>query len=248
MYKRGSGSFKTDVDCYNDSDNSTYTVAKVLGDTIDGIQTGTGSAGNGALFRQLLTGAKWDIIIIHQVSGFSNDYSTWFGNTDGGYLKELIQIIRMTNPQATIGTYLIHSYISTYSKNTEKSSLLRWENISNAIKEFVNDCGIDLIIPYGTAVQNLRASSLNDDANEFSTDGTHMASGIGDYVASCCYYQSLFAPRFGVSVIGNTYRNTSLDETTAGVKVIDDDNALLAQKAAMLATYNMFEINNPDNY
>lgn len=244
-YLRAGSSFKTIVECYNDSDVQTYSINKIIGDTISGVQTGTAEAGDGTLFRQALNNCEWDLILIHQVSDYANDYSLWFGDGDGGYLKELIQILKTTNPQASIGTYLVHSYRSTYSKNTEKSSLLRWQNICKSIIKFINNTGIDFIIPYGTAVQNLRATSLNDQ-NEFSTDGTHMADGLGDYVAACCYYQSLFAPRFGKSIMGNLYRDTSVDTTKAGVKVIDDANALLAQKAAMLATYNMFQINNPE--
>lgn len=86
--------------------------------------------------------------------------------------------------------------------------------------------GIDFIIPYGTAVQNLRASSLND-GRDFSTDGTHLADGLGDYVAACCYWQSVFAPRFG-SIEGNTFRITDLDEDTKGVKNVTDETAPIA--------------------
>lgn len=104
--------------------------------------------------------------------------------------------------------------------------------------------GIDFVIPYGTAVQNLRATSLND-GSDFSTDGTHLADGLGDYVAACCYWQSMFAPRFG-SIVGNTFRKTDLDENTKGVKNITDETASIAQKAAMWATYNWYEVVNPE--
>lgn len=71
---------------------------------------------------------------------------------------------------------------------------------------------------------------------------------LEDYVASCCYYQALFAPRFGTSIIGNSFREVNLDENIAGVKNINDLNAHTAQKAAMLADYNMWSIMNPDDY
>lgn len=244
-YHRPSGSFKSDVNCYNDSDTENYEVARVSGKTISGIEEGTFSGSDGSKFRQLISATKWDLIIIHQVSTYANDFSVWGGHTAGGYLKELIQILKTTNPQASLGFLLVHSYTSEYSRNTEGSSVERWKNIAESVKKLISNYGIDFIIPYGTAVQNLRESSLCDE-NEFSTDGLHMADGIGDYVSACCYYQSLFAPRFG-SVVGNTYRNTSLDTTVPGVELINDANALLAQKAAMWATYNMFELTNPDD-
>ena len=244
---RGGASFKSWYDCYNDNDDySGYSIGLKAGDAISGISGQAGSY-EGALFRNALSAVKWDVILIHQVSSYANEFTQWNEHGKGGYLKEFIQILRKTNPQASIGFLLVHSYRSTYVSNAEGSSLKRWENIAKATQQFKAHYGVDFIIPYGTAVQNLRASSLND-ANEFSTDGTHMATGLGDYVASCCYYQSLFAPRFGKSILGNTFRDTSLDESEAGVKKIDDANALVAQKAAMLATYNMWEIMNPDDY
>ena len=244
---RGGASFKTWYDCYNDMDTyDSYSIGKKYGIELDGI-AGSIDGKDGSLFRNALQSVKWDIILIHQVSSYANDFSVWEGNSDGGYLKEFIQIIRKTNPQASIGFLLVHSYRSTFSSNKEGSSLLRWQNIVNATKEFKQKYGIDFIIPYGTAVQNLRASSLSD-ANEFSTDGTHLAEGLGDYVASCCYYQSLIAPRIGISVFGNTFRTTGLDESIAGVKNITDDTAVVAQKAAMLATYNMWDVMNPDEW
>lgn len=246
MAYRGSGSYKSWVDCWNDRDTQEYRIEFCTGTQIQGI-SGYGSASNGALFRKSLESVKWDIILIHQVSTYSNDYSLWEGDGDGGYLMELIQIIRKTNPQATIGYLMTHSYRGTYWANTEKSSLKRWENIVEATKQLKAEYGIDFIIPYGTAVQNLRASSLND-AYEFSEDGTHLGAGLGDYVAGCCYFQSLLAPRYGVSILGNSFRITNLDESVNGRKNVTDKTAHVAQKAAMLATYNMWDLSNPDDY
>lgn len=243
---RPSASFKTWTDCWNDKDNSNYSIDFCAGTRIDGI-SGNGSGNNGTLFRNVLESVKWDIILIHQVSTYSNDYTLWEGHGDGGYLMELIQIIRKTNPQATIGYLMTHSYRSTYWSNTEKSSSKRWQNIAEATRQLQANYGIDFIIPYGTAVQNLRESSLND-SYEFSEDGTHMASGLGDYVSACCYYQFLLAPRYGKSILGNTFRVTNLDESIGGRRNVTDKTALTAQKAAMLATYNMWEILNPDKF
>lgn len=245
LYKaiRSSGSFKTWVDCYNNKDNSTYSVSKTYGDSL-GID-GSGAANNGETFRNALA-VKWDVILIHQVSNFATDYDSWKTQSASGYLKEFIQILRQTNPQATIGFLMVHSYRSNYSGNTEKSSELRWVNIAEATKRIVREYGIDFVIPYGTAVQNLRASSLNDDY-EFSEDGTHLGAGMGDYVAACCYYQSVVAPINGVSIIGNSYRVTSLTEGSGKMNVTDE-TAPIAQRAALLATCNMWEVVNPEDY
>ena len=243
---RPNGSFKTWVDCWNDVDNETYSIDFCTGTSLSGI-SGYGKACDGALFRKALQSVKWDIILIHQVSTYSNDYSVWEGNGAGGYLQELIRIIRMTNPQATIGFLMTHSYRGTYWANSEGSSFLRWRNIVEATKSLKLEYDIDFIIPYGTAVQNLRASSLND-SYEFSEDGTHMGTGLGDYVASCCYFESLLAPRYGVSIWGNTFRLTTLNESIGGRKNITDQTAIVAQKAAILATLDMWSVSDPDDY
>ena len=243
---RPSASFKTWVDCWNDSDNEYYSIDFCAGTSLGGI-SGSGSASDGALFRKALQSVKWDIILIHQVSTYSNDYSLWEGNGAGGYLQELIRIIRVTNPQATIGYLMTHSYRGSYWANSEGSSYLRWRNIADATKQLKLEYGIDFIIPYGTAVQNLRVSSLND-GYEFSEDGTHMGAGLGDYVAGCCYFESLLAPRYGVSIWGNTFRLTNLDESKGGRRNITDQTAIVAQKAAILATLDMWNISDPDGY
>lgn len=243
---RPSASFKTWVDCWNDSDNEYYSIDFCAGTSLGGI-SGSGSASDGALFRKALQSVKWDIILIHQVSTYSNDYSLWEGNGAGGYLQELIRIIRVTNPQATIGYLMTHSYRGSYWANSEGSSYLRWRNIADATKQLNLEYGIDFIIPYGTAVQNLRASSLND-GYEFSEDGTHMGAGLGDYVAGCCYFESLLAPRYGVSIWGNTFRLTNLDESKGGRRNITDQTAIVAQKAAILATLDMWNVSDPDGY
>ena len=243
---RPSASFKTWVDCWNDSDNEYYSIDFCAGTSLGGI-SGSGSASDGALFRKALQSVKWDIILIHQVSTYSNDYSLWEGNGAGGYLQELIRIIRVTNPQATIGYLMTHSYRGSYWANSEGSSYLRWRNIADATKQLKLEYGIDFIIPYGTAVQNLRASSLND-GYEFSEDGTHMGAGLGDYVAGCCYFESLLAPRYGVSIWGNTFRLTNLDESKGGRRNITEQTAIVAQKAAILATLDMWNVSDPDGY
>ena len=246
LYKitRGASSYKSWVDCYNDRDTKKYALSKLVGKDIEGLSRANGEIGDGSLFRSVLE-TGWDLIIIHQRSNYATDYDSWLGTGDAGYLKEYIEILRHANPDATIGFMLIHSYADHYSSNAGGSSLERWKKIAAATKRFIADYGIDFVIPYGTAVENLRASSLND-GSDFSTDGSHLADGIGDYVAGCCYYQALFAPRSGLSVIGNSFTKTDFDETAKGVKNISAANAILAQKAALAACEDMYSINNPD--
>lgn len=254
MAIRAGGSFKTWVDCYNDTDTYTYYTAcrdgKILpelGELANAVVRS--QAYDGANFRKLLTAVDWDIIIIHQASECSHNYNLWKLDGVTGYLNELYTLIKETNPQALIGTYIIHSYREGYKNGTKVygPSLDRWKQNANAVREMLQEYEIDFVIPYGTAVQNLRASSLQDEY-EFSHDGTHLASGIGEYVASCCYYETIFAPMYGIGIMGNSYRKDSYDETKPGVVSITDSTAPLAQKAAIMAVNDMFNVHNPDTY
>ena len=65
--------------------------------------------------------------------------------------------------------------------------------------------GIDIVIPTGTAIQNARNTSLiGNTGGELTRDGAHMAFGVGRYIVAATWFQSLLAPIFGVSILGNT--------------------------------------------
>lgn len=249
LYKaiRGSSSFKTWYDCYHDQDNVGYSISKVVGG-IDADITGTAAANNGERFRNTLINNEWDLIIIHQVSTYAPYYERWEENNNAGYLSKFIRLIRKHQPKATIGFLLVHSYWSGYGGNTEHSSLQRWKLIAESAMKLRANYGIDFIIPYGTAIQNLRASSLNNDY-DLTADGTHCANGLADYTAACAYYQSLFAPRYGVGILGNSARiNVQQTETYPSSDIsVTDENAPIAQVAAMAACYNWYECINPED-
>lgn len=131
--------------------------------------------------------------------------------------------------------------------NTEHSALERWKLIASSIEQLTKDYDIKFIIPYGTAVQNLRATSYNNEY-DLTRDGSHLGFGLARYAAACCYYQSLIAPRSGISVIGN---RTKFDATKvksdyhSSISVVDS-NAYIAQLAADLATKHPYECINPE--
>lgn len=253
---RGGASFKSWYDCYNDADKTTrYYITHKSGKPLSTEpswtevteQTDDGCI-NGEAFRHLLNNTDWDLIIIHQASTYAADYDKWEKQESAGYLREFIRLVKETNPQATIGTYLVHSY-NTNNENYSKygTSLDRWKACGEAVKSLKQNYGIDFVIPYGTAVQNLRSSSLQDNF-QFSHDGTHLGRGLGCYVASCCYFQSLFAARYDVNIVGNPYNNISLSDAANGEVPVNTANALVAQTAALLAVCDMFKVQNPDEH
>lgn len=137
----------------------------------------------------------------------------------------------------------------TYSSNTNNLFKL----IADSYHQFCIDYGVDFIIPYGTAVQNIRQSLINTTEYGFSNDKLHLAPGIGQYVACAAYFETLITPRYGVSIMGNPYRVSISDSQRNSASYPDelisvtDENAYLCQKSAVLAVHDMFNINNPDN-
>jgi len=249
LYKatRGSGSFKNWYDRYFDNDDHSYSINKVLGGIKANITTGRGDGTDGALFRETLQNEKWDIIIIHQYSIYAPYYEEWGTTGNGGYLNELLSLIKEKQPQAEIGFLLVHSYWDEYRGNKEHSSYARWQLIANSVKQLCEDYGINFVIPYGTAIENLRSSTLNNEY-DLTKDGSHCGIGLCRYTAACCYYESLIAPRNGISVLGNPARYDASSSTSKYPAVsVTDENALIAQKAAVLATKYWYECKNPEN-
>ena len=245
----GGGSFKKWYDIYND-EGEAYAIGKVAGKTLDGIATGQAPAGDGSSFRAALSNARWDIVVVQHASAYLTDYDSWSSTTGaGGYMTLFLPIVRSTNPQASIGFVLCHSYSDDYQYNPEHSSDERWIGIVEAAKSFCAAHDVSFLVPYGTAIQSLRGTGLNDNANDFTHDGTHLAAGIGRYTAAACLFQALIAPHTGKSIVGNTYTNTSVpDDPTdgsTGIVQITADNARLAQIAAFKAVYDPYSLSEP---
>lgn len=264
---RGGAYFRSWVNMYKEADDYSYAVQKQAGDSISGVVQGQYSGLDNSWFVDLLK-KDWDIILIHSSSIYSDNYEEWTGDGEAGGLTEYLRIIKTYCPQAAIGFYLIHSQPgwNTSSPQIGETSTERWQRMADGVKWMMANYGIDLVIPYGTAVESLRMTSINpldpivndgETKNDFIQDGNHLSSGIGDYVAACTYFEALFAPRYNVTVLGNTFRKQDIEPTenditnygeraTASIVQINDANALLAQRAAILAVNDMFNLHNPE--
>ena len=242
---RGSGSFATWVNAYHGLDNNNYMCRKIFGE----LQPNLPIAGKNAaphdstLFHDVLDHCQWDIIIIHQYSGNAPYYNQYNG------LSELLSIIKKQQKDAIIGTYLVHSYWDEYKNNKEKSSEIRWNLIAQATKQMCEDYDIDFVIPYGTAIENLRLTSYNQ-AKDLTRDGVHLGYGLARYTASCCYFESILKNRYNVSIsdIDMIYTVSSSDKSKYGDGCVDitEESNIIAQKAALYACEDMFTLRNPE--
>lgn len=232
---RTGGSFKNWYDIYNDKDTSNYYIQHVLGDLrCENLNIKNAFKGSQGI-KELLNNYQWDLIIIHQASQFAPFYENWTSDSEAGCLSELVNLIRECQPEAKIGTLLVHSYgTDSYYNKLHLSTVERWSNIAYSVSKMREDFDIDLIIPYGTAIENVRATSLNNNA-DLLEDGSHLSAGLACYTASCCYYESVFSRWFKQSMIGNTLR-------PVGEPSVTDDNASISQKAALHACLNPYSL------
>lgn len=253
LFKSGS-SFNYWVQNYKGNKADNYTYYKVMGGLdvpIDG--KNQINATDKSLFLKVLTEVRWDIIIIHQSSLACYKYESWnTANSADGDLPGFLSLLREHQPQARIDFLLVHAPYQIIAKAKVQNSDQLWTKIMQSARKVQQNDGIGRIIPAGTAVQNLRQTKYND-AHELCRDDLHLGHGLARYAANCAYYQTVIAPITGVSVLGNTYRPTitSQDkkESTASAPIpLTDDNALVAQTSAFLATVIGWQIFNPNDY
>lgn len=249
LYKAilGGASFKHWYNVYHDLNSSSYVVSKVVGGIDANVEEGTGDAFDGSYFRRLLSDETWDVIIIHPLSRYATNYEEWWLHDNAGYLRELLEILLEHQPNCNIGFLLVHSPSSDYITNVEHSSLVRWEHIANAAQRFVEEYRIPVLIPYGTAIQNLRATEFNNGA-ELTRDGTHLGNGLARYTAACCYYESLLAPRTGVSILGQDISYEIVENPETSQYSVIASNMETAQKAAVLACKYPYSYLNPNDF
>lgn len=239
---RPSASYKNWLDCYFDADNSEYHFNKVVGGLSSSVKTGKYKAYSGWALRKVLS-EKWDLIIIHQYSKYATSYDQWLTVGPYGYLPQLTTLIDSLQPCATLGTYIIHSYASWYNGNNERSSAKRLANIYSAVQRMTTDApAFQVVVPYGTAVQNLRASYTDPNDMDMTRDGTHLGYGLPRFTASACLFESLFARRFNTSVsnIQVTYQCTKEEHTQSPEGCIDitPDNLPFAISAVQRTMVN----------
>ena len=153
----------------------------------------------------------WDCVSLQQASGSSGIYSTY-----QRYLPSLIRyVIDNEGPDVKIMWHMTWAYATT-SNHGEfpkygKDQMKMYKGILASVKQArVDNRRIKTIIPAGTAIQNGRTSSLGD---TFNRDGYHLELTYGRYTAACAWFEKLS----GLSVVGNPWHPSSIDDATAEI-------------------------------
>lgn len=201
-------------------DNQTYTIIRRCGNPLM-IASGT---------MEQLVGQAWDVIVINQASDYAFDWDSYEN------VKEFVGKLRRycTNPKVCIAFQMAW----THSGDGVETNYV---GIVECAKRLASEIGVNYIIPVGMAVKNARGSSLQNAYNLLS-DGVHLCKGVGQYIASCAFWESIIAPVMGVSVIGNI---TTIDVTATEISeehaiAVTASNRGLCQLCAHWATIDMY--------
>ena len=149
--------------------------------------------------RTLLYGLQdedWDLITLQQVSGLSGIASSY---TENGVLDHLIDYVNThkTNPAAKLGWHMTWAYQSdsTHADFARygRNQLTMFSGIVHAVREvIVPRDEFAVVIPAGTAIQNVRTSFIGD---ALTRDGYHLSYGLGRYVAGLTWLQLTGLPQ-----------------------------------------------------
>lgn len=153
-----------------------------------------------------LTDERWDIVVLQQVSGLSGlyeSYQPWF--------DRLVGIVRWHCPHA--GACIAWQQTWAYAGTSDHGDFVRYgrdpqqmyEAITSSVRWLQEERPVDVVIPSGTAIQNLRHTELCDSL-ELTRDGYHLGLGAGRYTAACTWFQALVAPVFGTTLAENDCR------------------------------------------
>jgi hypothetical protein len=148
---------------------------------------------------EAITDEDWNYISFQQVSRDSGMYDTYFP-----YLPNLLAYVKSlaTNPEVEYVLHQTWAYAQTSTHpgfaNYDNNQATMYEAILNTVFCVATELSIDIVIPVGTAVQNIRTGCIGDN---LCRDGFHLDTGIGRYAAACTWYEKLS----GKPVMENTF-------------------------------------------
>ncbi len=140
----------------------------------------------------------WDYIVFQQVSYLSGMYDTYFP-----YIKNLTAYVKAyaTNPDFQCVMHMTWAYAKKVDhfgyKNYDNDQSVMHRAIVNTVFKAAETLGIEIIIPSGTAVRNVREAGIG---NDLCSDGFHL-NETGKYIAGITWYSKLT----GKKIKNNTF-------------------------------------------
>ena len=168
----------------------------------------------------------WDYIVIQQVSPLSGEEYSFES------ASALIDIIEPMCPKARIAWNMTWAYQSNFDDGRfaryDKDQAKMYASIVSATKsQILTNERIELVVPTGTVIQNVRTSYIGD---TLTRDGYHLNETHGRQIASLALVYALT----GVSIDGVTTTNYN--------KLSDEAALIVAIEAIKNAMANPFEV------
>lgn len=177
-------------------------------------------------FCDIIASQPWDVITVQQDSDNCYNYTTYRN------LPELIRLIRELCPNKNVCL----AWIMAWATATHDT----WQANAENARRMAAEYGIDIIVPSGTVVQNIKTNLVGDEEDVFtkfySADKVHLRYGAAArYAVGCAFWETIIKPWSGISILGCP---TNVDAGDAGVQVTDA-NRLALQLCATAAVVNI---------
>lgn len=149
----------------------------------------------------------WDIIVIQQASGDSGIFDTY-----QPYLDNLIQLFRVSNPNAKLAWH----YTWPYRDGTTHDYFARYDRDPKTMYDaIIQACdmaseGFDIKIPSATLIWEMR-QKYPEVENQFSTDGYHISDPLALYALSVLWYECLIRPECDTSALTLQHYPSGID-------------------------------------
>ena len=185
-------------------------------------------ANKNVTLEEALKSDNWDYVILQQVSPLSGEENS-FESVDA-----LIDIVEPLCPSARLCWNMTWAYQSTFEdgrfERYDSDQSKMYQSIVSATQSKIatND-RIELIIPTGTVIQNVRTSYIGDN---LTRDGYHLNETYGRQIAALALVHALT----GVSIDGVTTENYS--------KLSDAEALVVAKEAIKNAMESPYEVTN----
>lgn len=197
--------------------------------------------------EEILVSDTWDIVTLQEHTGNRAGWS-WPGvlqEAIGGLVDKIYSAQPKHRPTILYlmaQTYAHDSYVLSTYFNNDRSEM--FSTVTGVVQQILSETCVDLVIPSGTMLENLRTTSVNvSNGLELTRDSYHMDYGISRYGAACTVFESIIAPCTGKTLDGNTYRYAqSSTESGKYSTPVTDTNAPVAIKAAREACNKPFEV------
>lgn len=197
---------------------------------------------SGGNLRTTVLPQSWDIVVLNQASPIQTDWNYFVPEV--GYIIDAIRHY-CTNKEVKIA---FHMSWNRYHANYSNSSWQHPEYYNTIVentKRLVALYGIDIVIPCGTAIENVQGNGGTIGYDQFYS---HLVNGLGEYTAAAAWYESVIRPFFKSTDLENTSMLPEEGSTFSWTGFGSDSmtltrsEALLAAKCAKAACNDMWNV------